>query len=78
MSGYKLLPCPFCGGKAKYKRVVGENIFRSNIPGCYVVCVNCGASSKTEWSMLFGQDDYVDRAFEKWNTRAQLSRQKGE
>ena len=51
----ELLPCPFCRGEAKIKRVTGSINYR------YVKCSSCGARTK-EW---FG----VDVAVKTWNTR---------
>lgn len=51
----ELLPCPFCRGEAKIKRVTGSINYR------YVKCSSCGARTK-EW---FG----VDVAVTNWNTR---------
>lgn len=51
----ELLPCPFCRGEAKIKRVTGSINYR------YVKCSSCGARTK-DW---FG----VDVAVTNWNTR---------
>lgn len=51
----KLLPCPFCGGKAK-PEISGEGVFET----WYVTCTTCCASV---W------DNTEAEAIELWNTR---------
>jgi len=88
MSDYKLLPCPFCGGEAELKSQEVEY----GLCGAWVLCKECNAKSNymnthelhlrqgsistpmTEESRRRG----IERAIASWNTRAQLSRQKGE
>lgn len=40
----ELLPCPFCGGKAKTHITYG---FHAQIIGACVLCEECGASTNT-------------------------------
>lgn len=58
----ELLPCPFCGGKAK---VVGHQCAEDACTA-YVECTDCGA--KTDYF----EDAYTPRpeAIAAWNTRA--------
>ena len=64
MSDYKLLPCPFCGGEADIRMV--------NDGGNYVAgCTKCPADVGRWWYWT------KKEAANAWNTRAQLSRQKG-
>ena len=62
MAEIKLLPCPFCGGKAKLHI---ENA------GCYVRCKKCGAYGKiVSASFYYSAADTADAAVESWNRRS--------
>ena len=53
-----LKPCPFCGGKAEL-----INRKRYALPNeCYVLCLNCGASSGADY-------DETKNVIKQWNTR---------
>lgn len=54
----KLLPCPYCGGKAEYK-------FYGNSTECWesVICTRCGG----EMGLKFGEA--LGTTIEKWNSR---------
>ena len=54
----KLLPCPFCGGEAKFL----EDVW-GNDEYCYVICVNDNCNANT------GRCDTEDEAIAKWNNR---------
>jgi Lar family restriction alleviation protein len=41
MTEEELLPCPFCGGKAKFERIGTPR------QSCIVVCEDCGCSLET-------------------------------
>ena len=55
-----LLPCPFCGGKARwmYRKPIG-----------WVMCKKCGASSAT-LSDNYEEADCQQEAIAAWNSRA--------
>jgi len=55
-----LLPCPFCGGKARwrYRKPIG-----------WVMCKKCGASSAT-LSDKYEEADCQQEAIAAWNSRA--------
>ena len=59
---YKLLPCPFCGGKARwrYRKPIG-----------WVMCKKCGASSATV-SDNYEEADCQQEAIAAWNSRVIL------
>lgn len=62
MSGERLLPCPFCGGKAKLS--VGDA--PPNEGGFYVECVDCKACT----IIFFPVKEPVERQVcEAWNRR---------
>ena len=67
MSDYKLLPCPDCGGKT---RCVSMPYTHDKY---MVVCF-------TDWCENYAEKwyDTKEEAIKAWNTRAQLSRQKGD
>ena len=66
-----LLPCPFCGGEAKfYKDEKRDGI------GIYVKCINCGTTGKlfSEWTWektmgSFDQTNSELKALRWWNKR---------
>ena len=89
MSDYKLLPCPFCGGgDIRYSVKVKGHFNMVYQVSAY--CNDCYSYGPRALTMKSRHDDYAgraacrnddkakQRAAEKWNTRAQLSRQKGE
>jgi Lar family restriction alleviation protein len=57
-----LLPCPFCGGKARwmYRKPIG-----------WVMCKKCGASS-VALSDYYEEADCQQEAIAAWNRRANL------
>lgn len=61
MAEYKLKPCPFCGGKAK---------FVYEMPQGTMVCQKCGARVAI-FSDAYEQGDCKDKAIEAWNRRAE-------
>ena len=57
-----LKSCPFCGGKAKFEKVVhpwGE--CDDGITACWVRCIGCGASTEMKLSLK--------QAAAAWNQR---------
>lgn len=65
MSDYKLLPCPFCGGKPYIQR-------RPTAQKKCIYSIQCRCGVLTH---------FMDRLYKAkgiWNTRAQLSRQQEE
>ena len=71
MSDYKLLPCPFCGGEAKVlKHTFMDDDGFEDIWGWSIECMDCHVATRG----YNGEGQAIDA----WNTRAQLSRQKGE
>ena len=80
MAEYKLKPCPFCGGKAKFlvKRHMERGIARGYSFGIY--CTKCDITTpKTNYIIEFRLNDggeietTVDErllAIESWNRRA--------
>ena len=65
MTDEKLLPCPFCGGKA----VLGSNIVDNytntiTITAYYIHCSSCNLCPQSEFSK--------DLMIEKWNTRFKI------
>lgn len=50
----KLAPCPFCGGKAKYRRVGTKYV------SCIIECTNCACVLETGETWASGH---------AWNTR---------
>src|SRR3990167_7001889 len=66
-----LLPCPCCGGKARFQVVEGDAYHDANVGGHYIDCEGCGLSTK----LVFPRKDDVSRELakrelaEKWNKR---------
>lgn len=54
----KLLPCPFCGGRAEFERTGTPR------HSCIVRCTNCGCSHESS--------DENDESGESWNRREPL------
>ena len=69
MSDYKLLPCPFCGSENVNYTPIEDQNYDDHLKG-FIWCHGCN----------FTSDVFLDFKFaaEKWNTRAQLSHQKGD
>lgn len=65
MSNIKLKPCPFCGGKAKFKDIGARKTAIS------VGCTTCCASSR----IILISAEYCanERAAKDWNRRADVS-----
>jgi Lar family restriction alleviation protein len=61
----RLLPCPFCGGKAE-RITIGDDE-PDNAGGDVICCTQCQASSHVE----FGRKENL---VSRWNTRAQSAR----
>ena len=63
----ELLPCPFCGGKAKL--IINMQSFE---PYAIVQCKNCSAKTKD----IMQSVDYcaTDEAAKLWNQRADLNK----
>lgn len=63
----ELLPCPFCGGKAKL--IINMQSF---VPYAMVQCENCSAKTKK----IVQSVDYcaTDEAAKLWNQRADLNK----
>ena len=64
MSVIKLLPCPFCGGEAKYKKHYREDIYHGYLP--VMKCESCGAIASLTDSDIGNYEEILTR---KWNTR---------
>lgn len=64
MSEIKLLPCPFCGGEAKYKKHYREDIYHGYLP--VMKCESCGAIASLTDSDIGNYEEILTR---KWNTR---------
>lgn len=62
MSDIKLLPCPFCGGEAKYMEIRQE-FFISK----FVTCTKCGIETKRN-------HPNKKYAVKQWNTRKPMDR----
>src|SRR3990167_8571157 len=66
-----LLPCPCCGGKARFQVVEGDAYHDANVGGHYIDCEGCGLST----NLVFPRKDDVSRELakrelaEKWNKR---------
>src|SRR3990167_6835129 len=64
-----LLPCPCCGGKARFQVVEGDAYHDANVGGHYIDCEGCGLST----NLVFPLKDDVSRELakrelaEKWN-----------
>lgn len=80
MQNNKLLPCPFCGGKAELKQshdfLTGENC-------TYVQCTECNVKTdELNCDVPFGYEHEIDRKFlnplevsvKTWNTRKLVER----
>lgn len=63
----KLLPCPFCGGKAKL--IIDMKAFA---PYAMVRCENCSAKTKDVMQSI--KYCAVDEAAKLWNQRADLNK----
>lgn len=63
----ELLPCPFCGGKAKAISFIDHSTV---MPACKILCCDCGANS-----VVFVAEDhsfaYQEQAIEAWNKRTE-------
>lgn len=59
----ELLPCPFCGGKARQVTIEQDDV--PNFGGDVITCTECGASSHVE----FGFKENLKSA---WNSRAAM------
>lgn len=85
MNKKSLLPCPFCGGEASFEDdfeitpIIDKNgaYVDADISGgnmAWVVCKNCGASTK-EYIVNEGDFDWCEeaerRAVEAWNRRTE-------
>lgn len=57
----KLLPCPFCGGEAKY--IEDKDFFISR----FVTCTKCGIETRRNYLRK-------DLAIKDWNTRKPMER----
>lgn len=57
----ELLPCPFCGGEAKFKSSIFNNDDKKSLGNVH--CVKCYASTG-------GDLQIYEQAIENWNTRA--------
>jgi len=61
----KLLPCPFCGGKAEFSYQPWHQSYNS----C-VFCKDCLASSGQECADEENKDEIMKKVCKKWNRRA--------
>lgn len=79
MSELALKPCPFCGGKAVFKKISDE--IKGDNVGFYfrIECIKCKVSLPKRYSCVvtlneFGEihtnNDYRKEAAETWNRRA--------
>jgi hypothetical protein len=59
-----LLPCPFCGGEAKFSYQPGQPFYNS-----YVYCKECFASSGEAYADEKNKDEVIKRVCEAWNRR---------
>ena len=66
----ELLPCPFCGGNAKFISFVDACSHR---PACLVRCNDCGALTK-DFVAEDSTFSYKDEAKNAWNTRTTKER----
>ena len=57
MTDQALLPCPFCGGKARIFNTSGERYCVEGVVGCTDCCAEIGS------------DDSTDKAVDAWNKR---------
>ena len=74
MSEIKLLPCPFCGGKAV---IYHQSSKYTNRDGNFVHCMECGC--RTKLFECYGNttkthEDTKQEAIEAWNTRKPMER----
>lgn len=66
----KLLPCPFCGGEAKFKKGFPSKQI-AHCRQAVVQCKNCGCRTVTIRQTAMEKWEDVDRhAIEAWNRRA--------
>lgn len=62
----ELLPCPFCGGKARFNQIPHEDV--SNMAGGeYVECEDCGACTNLVYSI---KEDAKPELRDRWNRRS--------
>jgi Lar family restriction alleviation protein len=62
----RLKPCPFCGGKAKYREIEAVEIDTPNAGAEYIECTKCGACTNLTFPAMDGVKEIV---IEKWNKR---------
>lgn len=63
----ELLPCPFCGGKAKQIDFEDEEVEPDNIGGSCISCTRCHVST----AVVFG---FKETLYSSWNPRSDLRR----
>lgn len=64
----ELLPCPFCGGEAKYKKFTSKGIFKTTV--YYIGCSVCKCQTPVQL--------HIDEAKDLWNTRTPKEREVSE
>lgn len=65
----KLLPCPFCGGKASFDSVpipANEEDATPNSGGHFIECEKCNASTALVFPL---KDDVTQELMQRWNDR---------
>ena len=61
-----LLPCPFCGGAARFGRCASGEVESENDGAEYIECETCGASTCLVFPCM---DDCKPVLAERWNRR---------
>ncbi len=76
MIGIELKPCPFCGNKAQFRNLRGEQDGKKFKMGCRIACYSCHIGFEDydifEWKdgKMFKERDGYLRCVELWNRRA--------
>ena len=64
----ELKRCPFCNGKAEID--VHTSSSKLQMKSGFIRCLDCGSRGQVTYS-LTGNNDFIDKAIEAWNRRAE-------